>query len=324
MTVHGENLGSRKVEPKTQNQPLWRLKANYLMRQLARIWYGKLLGRGYAKSTEFERLFIEIMCQFVEDHGGNGKDVLHWIEFGKQAFEIVHGKEITFKDRISELDWMIRHGVPKELREEFAKDEIIQSILWTAEWLLDYEEEEKEPPYEPASWMKPLDYYEQLPVLEPAPAWRLLANGLLRDLVHVWYGKISGVPKDFHERLRQLLMAFAIEKGNNRREVQVRIWDAEVDFMAVHGDALAFTTPVQEVIWVAKVGLLEPQGTEFLNDPQVKFILTAAELIYALSKAGLKPPYEKYSISFGPLEEYEKLPVSNDDQTPQKVCAPRH
>jgi hypothetical protein len=256
------------------------------------------------------------MCQFVEDHGGNGKDVLHWIEVGKLAFVVVHGKEITFKDRISKLRWMIRNGVPKELREGFAKDEIIQSILWTAEWLLDYEEEEKEPPYEPAPWMKPLDYYEQLPVLEPAPAWRLLANGLLRDLAHVWYGKINGLPKDFHERLRQLVMAFAIEKGNNRREVQERIWEAEVDFEAIHGDELIFTTPVQEIIWNAKVGLAEPQATEFLNDLQVKFILTAAELIYALSKVGLKPPYEKYSISFGPLEGYEKLPVSNDAQTP--------
>jgi len=315
MTTHGENLGSRKVEPETQNLPLWRLKANNLMQHLARIWYGKISERDYPNSAEFERLFLEIMCQFVEDHGGNGKDVLHWIEVGKLAFVVVHGKEITFKDRISKLRWMIRNGVPKELREGFAKDEIIQSILWTAEWLLDYEEEEKEPPYEPAPWMKPLDYYEQLPVLEPAPAWRLLANGLLRDLAHVWYGKINGLPKDFHERLRQLVMAFAIEKGYDRREVQKRIWEAEVDFEAIHGDDLTFTTPVQGVIWVSKVGLAEPQGAEFLNDPQVKFILTAAELIYALSKVGFKPPYEKYSISFGPLEEYEKLPVSNDDQT---------
>jgi len=316
MTTHGENLGSRKVEPETQNQPLWRLKANNLMQFLARIWYGKISERDYPNSAEFERLFLEIMCQFVEDHGGNGKDVLHWIEVGKLAFVVVHGKEITFKDRISKLRWMIRNGVPKELREGFAKDEIIQSILWTAEWLLDYEEEEKEPPYEPAPWMKPLDYYEQLPVLEPAPAWRLLANGLLRDLAHVWYGKINGLPKDLHERLRQLVMAFAIEKGYDRREVQERIWEAEVDFEAIHGDELTFTTPVQEVIWAAKVGLLEPQATEFLNDPQVKFILTATELIYALSKVSLKPPYEKYSVSFRPLEEYEKLPVSNDAQTP--------
>jgi len=316
MTTHGENLGSHKVEPETQNQPLWRLKANNLMQFLARIWYGKISERDYPNSAEFERLFLEIMCQFVEDHGGNGKDVLHWIEVGKLAFVVVHGKEITFKDRISKLRWMIRNGVPKELREGFAKDEIIQSILWTAEWLLDYEEEEKEPPYEPAPWMKPLDYYEQLPVLEPAPAWRLLANGLLRDLAHVWYGKINGLPKDLHERLRQLVMAFAIEKGYDRREVQERIWEAEVDFEAIHGDELTFTTPVQEVIWAAKVGLLEPQATEFLNDPQVKFILTATELIYALSKVSLKPPYEKYSVSFRPLEEYEKLPVSNDAQTP--------
>jgi hypothetical protein len=316
MTTHGENIGSHKVEPETQNQPLWRLKANYLMRQLARIWYGKLSQRDYPNSAEFERLFLEIMCQFVEAHGGNRNEVLNVINRQREEFEAVHGRKIRFKDRVREFWWMVRNGIPKELYNTFADDEMIQSIFWTAEWLLDYEEEEKEPPYEPAPWMKPLDYYEQLPVLEPAPAWRLLANGLLRDLAHVWYGKINGLPKDFHERLRQLVMAFAIEKGNNRREAQERIWDAEGDFMEIHGCELTFTTPVQEVIWVSKVGLAEPQGAEFLNDPQVKFILTAAELIYALSKVDLKPPYEKYSISFGPLEGYEKLPVSNDAQTP--------
>jgi hypothetical protein len=316
MTTHGENLGSRKVEPETQNQPLWRLKANYLMRQMARIWYGKLSQRDYPNSAEFERLFLEIMCQFIEEHVYNRNEVRNVLKQRREEFEAIHGRKIGFKDRVRKFWWMVRNGIPKELYDAFAKDEIIQSILWTAEWLLDYEEEEKEPPYEPAPWMKPLDYYEQLPVLEPAPAWRLLANGLLRDLAHVWYGKINGLPKDFHERLRQLVMAFAIEKGYDRREVQERIWEAEADFMEIHGGELTFTTPVQEVIWAAKVGLLEPQATEFLNDPQVKFILTAAELIYALSKVGLKPPYEKYSISFGPLEEYEKLPVSNDAQTP--------
>jgi hypothetical protein len=61
--------------------------------------------------------------------------------------------------------------------------------------------------------------------------------------------------------------------------------------------------------------LPEKLADEFLWDAQVRFILTAAELILALIKAGLEPPYEKYSISFGPLEEYEKLPVSNDDKT---------
>ena len=316
MTTHGENLGSRKVEPETQNLPLWRLKANNLMQILARIWYGKISERDYPNSAEFERLFLEIMCQFVEDHGGNRNEVLNVINWRREEFEAVHGREIRFKDRICKFWWMVRNGIPKELYDAFAEDEKIQSILWTAEWLMDYEEEEKEPPYEPAPWMKPLDYYEQLPVLEPAPAWRLLANGLLRDLAHVWYGKINGLPKGFHERLRQLIMAFAIEKGYDRREVQEKIWEAEVDFMEIHGCELTFTTPVQEVLWAAKVGLLEPQATEFLNDPQVKFILTAAELIYALSKVGLKPPYEKYGISFGPLTKYEKLPVSDDAQTP--------
>jgi hypothetical protein len=316
MTTRGENIGSHKVEPETQNQPLWRLKANYLMRQLARIWYGKLSQRDYPNSAEFERLFLEIMCQFVEAHGGNRNEVLRVINRRREEFEAVHGMEIRFKDRICKFWWMVRNGIPKELYDAFAKDEIIQSILWTAEWLLDYEEEGKEPPYEPAAWLNPLDYYERLPVAEQASAWRLLANVLLRDLAHVWYGRTNSLPKDYRERLWQLLLAFAIDKGNGQKEFLDKVWEVEVDFESMHGCELTFTTPVQEIIWKAKAGLAEPQVAEFLNDPQVKFILTAAELIYALSKVGLKPPYEKYSISFGPLEEYEKLPVSNDDLTP--------
>ena len=315
MTTHGENLGSRKVEPETQNQPLWRLKANYLMRQLARIWYGKLLGRDYAKSSEFERLFIEIMCQFVEDHGGNSKDVLHWIEFGKQAFEIVHGKEITFKDRISELDWMIRNGVPKELREEFAKDALIQDIIRTAEWILNYEEKGEKPPYEPTIWLKPLDYYEQLPVVEPPPQWKLVANHVQRELARVWYGKTRIAPWHLHDYLTGLFYSFVFGSGIKPKDFDITLTGAQAEFEEQHGCELSFNTPVQEIIWMADKCLPEDLAAKFLSDPQVKFILTAGELIWALIRADVNPPYEKYSISFRPIEEYENLPVSNDEQT---------
>jgi len=276
---------------------------------LARIWYGKIPVRDYPNSPEFERRFLEIMCRFVEDHGGNRNDVAELIRQRREEFEAVHGREIVFKDRICKFWWMVRSGIPKALYDAFANEEIIEGILWTAEWLLDYEKEEKEPPYEPAPWMEPLDYYEQLPVFDLEPVWRLLANELLRDLARVWHGKTKVLPKDFHERLRELPMAFAIDKGYTQREFQEKVWEAEVDFEEIHGRGPFFSTPIQRVIWVAKAGLPEPQATEFLNDPQVKFILTSAELIYALSKTGLKPPYEKYSVSFGPLAEYESLPV---------------
>ena len=315
MTTHGETHGSRKVEPEMQNLPLWRLKANYLMRQLARVWYGKLFGRGYAKSSEFERLFIEIMCQFVEDHGGNGKDVLHWIEFGKQAFEVVHGKEITFKDRISELDWMIRNGVPKELREEFAKDALIQDIIRTAEWILNYEEEGEKPPYKPTVWLRPLDYYEQLPVLAPPPNWKLVANRVQRELARVWYGKTRIAPWHLRDYLTGLFYSFVFGSGIKAKEFDIILSEAQAEFEEQHGCELSFNTPVQEIIWMADKCLPEDLAAKFLSDPQVKFILAAGELIWALIRADVKPPYEKYSIMFGPLEEYENLPVSDNAQT---------
>jgi hypothetical protein len=339
MITHGENIGSRKVEPEVHElmqackeellavralrvaksspkdrvesppQPLWRLKANYLMRQLARIWYGKLPVRDYPNSVEFERLFLEIMCQFVEDHGGNGKDVLRWISWRKEEFEAVHGKEIRFRDRERELDWIVRSGIPKELHEAFARDETIQAIIVMASWILDYEKEEKEPPYEPIGWLKPLDYYEQLPVLEPEPKWRLMANYLMRELARVWYGNTQKLPSDFFEYLKEMLFEFAIENGLHPKELMDSVYSAQADFEEIHGCELNFRTPTQEIIWTARKCLPEKLADEFLWDPQVRFILTAAELILVLIKAGLEPPYKKYAISFEPLYEYEELPV---------------
>jgi hypothetical protein len=60
---------------------------------------------------------------------------------------------------------------------------------------------------------------------------------------------------------------------------------------------------------MARKCLPENLADEFLWDPQVSFILKASELILALTKAGLEPPYEKYAVSFESLDEYEALPV---------------
>jgi len=342
MTAHGENIGSRKVEPEMQNlmealeamqeqplgkaalrvaksssriklethpKPLWRLKANYLLRQLVRIWYGKLPIRDYPSSPEFERLFLGIMCQFVEDHGFNGKQVPEWIERQKEKFESVHGRPITFGDRESELYWIIRSGIPKELHEIFAKDETIQLITVMAAFILEYEKEEKEPPYEPIGWLQSLDYYEALTVLEPEPEWRLIANGLLQDLARVWYGEIKSLPKDFEGRLRHLLVAFAIDNGMGRTEFMEKAEAARADFEELHGCELTFRNIVQGIVWTARECLPEKLADEFLWDAEVRFILTATELILALIKAGLEPPYKKYAISFETLDEYEELPV---------------
>jgi hypothetical protein len=344
MTTRGENIGSHKVEPEMQQlmetmqalplgvralraaqafqksrsetppQPLWRLKANYLMRQLARIWYGKLPIRGYPNSIEFESQFLGVMCQFVEDHGIDGKEVLRWIRWRKEEFEAIHGKEITFRDRESELDWIVSSGIPKELHELFARDEIIQHIIVTAAAILDYEKEEKEPPYKSDCWLKPLDYYEQLPVLEPQPKWRLIANYLMRELARVWYGNSSKLPNDFLWSLKQLLFEFAVEKGLERETFVDAVYSVRAEFEEIHGCEITFRTPVQEIIWTARKCLPEELADEFLWDPQVRFVLTAAELILSLSKAGLEPPYEKYAIVFESLDEYEKLPVIPKDR----------
>jgi hypothetical protein len=314
MTTHSGNIGSQKVELVKQEQPLWRLKANYLLRQLARIWYGKIPKSDYLHSVKFETLFLDVMCQFIEDHGGNSLEVHKRIKQRKEEFEAIHGKEIAFKDQVSKLDWLVKNGMPNRLYETFSRDETIQSILLMVEWLINYEEEGKEPPYKPAAWMESFEHYEQLPVLEPEPTWRLIANLLQCKLARIWYGKAEVKLGDFDcsegefKRLFwELLVTFAIEKGITRDEFDEEVRLAKADFEEKHGCEIDFRTPLMEIIWAAKTCLPESWAMEFLSDPQVKFIFTAAELIRALIKAGLQPPYERYAVSFKPLEEYEKL-----------------
>jgi hypothetical protein len=304
----------RNVEPETPPQPLWRLKANYLMRQLARIWYGKLPIRDYPNSLEFESLFLGVMCQFVEDHGISGKEVVRGIRWRKEEFEAIHGKDITFRDRGSELYWVVSSGIPRELHETFVRDETIQHIIITAAQILDYEKEGEEPPYKSDSWLKPLDYYEQLPVLEPEPKWRLIANYLMRELARLWYGKTPRLPNDFYSCLKQMLFEFAIENGLERKAFMDVVYSAQAEFEEIHGCEPTFKTPIQEIIWIARKCLPEKLADEFLRDPQVRFVLTAAELIWAFIKAGLEPPYEKYAIRFEPLDEYEELPVFTNER----------
>jgi hypothetical protein len=316
MATHGENIGSRKVEPETNGLPKWRLKANYVMRELARTWYGKDSALPFPVDPHrFEHLLIEVLWQFVEDHSIRGSSVLEMLRHARKEFEAIHGREIEFKDWIDRFDWMIEAGLPAHLHKEFSRDELIQDILRTIEWLIHYatdEEEKTEPPLPSMSWLKPLEHYEALPVLPPTPHWCLLVNEVERELAYVWHGHRPYNPNAIRGKLMKALFEYADYmrdySGEGSHEASKRLKDGMAEFESRHGFCLEFKTPAREIIWMAKTGLPLPHS--FLCEPRVKRVLRAFELIHILSKAKASKPYSLYSVVFQNISHYDNLQPS--------------
>jgi len=311
MTTYGENIGSRKVEPAMQNPPLWRLKANYVMRKLARAWYGELppqVARNYPKSKEFERAILDITWHFSEEVGMPGKYMMESLRRAKKKFEDIHGCDLVFDGVRAKLEWIIKTTVPTSRYEEFMQDELIESILRTAAWIFSYDvDDDLDPPYPAEDWLKPLEYYEALPVLEPTPYWRLLANALERELAYVWRDYAPYQPERLFAKLKELFFAFGEYAGVLEGDMRWRIEYAKGGFCAEHGFEVTFRTPVQEIVWMEKVGLPDYWKGCFTADSQVSLILRALELLYILNKAGVTPPYRQYLLDFRDIALYDNI-----------------
>jgi hypothetical protein len=310
MTTHGENMGSRKVEPETHELPKWRLKANYVMRKLARAWYGELppqVARNYPKSKEFEHAIIDITWHFSEEVGMPGKYMMENLRRAKKKFEDIHGHKLVFEGVSAKLEWIIKTAVPTSRYEEFMQDELIQSILRTAAWIFSYDVEDLDPPYSPEDWLKPLEYYEALPVLEPTPYWRLLANALERELAYVWHDYAPYVPERLFTKLRELFFAFGEYAGVSEGDLLRRIENVKREFWGKHGIEVTFRTPVQEIIWMSEVGMPDYCKGCFAAENQISLILRALELLYILNKAGVTPPYRQYLLNFQDPAFYDKI-----------------
>ena len=310
MTSHGENIGSPKVEPAMNGLPKWQLKANYVMRELARAWYGKMHpyhARRYPKSEEFERAILDILWHFLEENGVPGSHAMAKLGSAKREFKDIHGREVEFDSVNAKFEWIFKATIPERLYKEFTQNELIQDIFRTAIWLISYDVDDLDPPYPPEDWLKPLDYYEALPVLEPTPYWELLANALLRDLAYVWYDDKPYEPERLFAKLKEVFFAYGEYVGISEGELISRIEWAKEKFWEKFGFEITFRTPVQEIVWMDKVCLSE-QGKEcFSEKPLIDFILRALELLHILSNAGVPRPYRRYLICFEPLRFYDNI-----------------
>jgi len=181
MTMHGENTGSRKVEPEKNGLPKWRLHANYILRELARLWYGRKsifnLKYGYDKESQFWRefvfRFVNMTYLFGEAHGVPPEEAAQRLLEANRKWLIWHGGKPTFSEPYYEAKWHAIQMLGDELAEKLFDDSDIRTILSFVGYihtfaskgvLPPYNSERKLPSYASFEWVKSLEYYEALPV----------------------------------------------------------------------------------------------------------------------------------------------------------------
>jgi len=172
MTTQGENIGSRKVEPEKNGLPKWRLHANFLLRELARLWYGQKsffdMPPDYCNGAnfwlEFVSLFDEMAKLFGKEYGLAenimDKRLREAIGYWKEQ----HGIKIVFASPYFEAKWRVRHMLERERADRLFDNHVVATVLILAFYAYNRDFRGEMPPHGSLTDLKPLEYYEALPV----------------------------------------------------------------------------------------------------------------------------------------------------------------
>jgi hypothetical protein len=172
MATHNESAPSRRVVPETQNLPKWRLYANFLLRELARMWYGQKsifdLRYGYDEGSSFWRdfvsLFTDMIYLFGEEHGVAPKEAAKKLIEANRKWLIWHSGRPTFSEPYYEAKWHAIQMLGTELAEKLFDDFDVGVILSFVGYAYTFASKGKLPPYGSFARLQPLEYYEALPV----------------------------------------------------------------------------------------------------------------------------------------------------------------
>jgi hypothetical protein len=144
--------------------PKWRLKANWLLRELARIWYGKTEPYPLFKDENFVKAFADIMVQSVLDCNGTGEDAWYGIECITEAFSIRSMPQVFYVTQAGQA-WDVLARSTAMYKKPFVPAKVIMQILWMAGEIEKRLKSGQKPPYKPVKRLRDLSYYENLPVL---------------------------------------------------------------------------------------------------------------------------------------------------------------
>ena len=152
-------------DPKRIQTPLWRLKANYVLRELVRAWHGRPYDSAVIWGLEYA--FEDILCTFAKENDLDMPKLFFWFERFWEKYSGYLGERVfTGFDRAKLVDVLLR-GFPSgraELCKSFFYDQSIYGIMHLASVLFLWERGRGERVRCYKRWKWPLGYYESLEV----------------------------------------------------------------------------------------------------------------------------------------------------------------
>jgi hypothetical protein len=151
--------------PERRETPLWRRKANYVLRELVRAWHGKPYDAAVMWGLRFA--FEDILHTFAKENNLPIPKLFFWFERFWERYSAYLGERVfTALDRSNLLDILLR-GFPSsrvELCKIFLYDQSVYGIMHLASVLFLWESGKGDRVlcYKRDKW--PLGYYESLEV----------------------------------------------------------------------------------------------------------------------------------------------------------------
>ena len=111
--------------------PKWKLQANWLLKELIRIWQGYADPKFLFEGHSFVHTFKKIMEQYLEDQGSSAPQAEFDICLTKRRITCAarHGSNPTFTSQAMEADWIAEAVAIYRLDFELITNDTIKNII---------------------------------------------------------------------------------------------------------------------------------------------------------------------------------------------------
>ncbi len=151
------------------------------------------------------------------------------------------------------------------------------------------------------------------------PKWKLKANWLLKELIHIWHGHSKPETlfegRNFVQTFTRLMEQYLRDCGSlaPQAELEICLTKVRLTFAARHGSAPTFASQAMEADWIAEAVAIYRLDFELITDETIKNIIRLASAIEDILKTcGTIPSNYLQSVEDlldGSVPDINELPV---------------
>lgn len=161
------------TKEKQERMPRWKLKANFIIRELARLCYGKKsifdIRQGYDDDDmpfwkEFCGLFCRLSLSYGEAQGVAIDEMAYRMKKAIEDLEKWRVIGLKFSTPSNEAAWLTTQILGDDVSGSFLEDREVKTILIIAVQAFIFASNGQKPPYVDFVALQPLAHYDGLPV----------------------------------------------------------------------------------------------------------------------------------------------------------------